>query len=333
MMPVINELTPHLHLISTTARDLALTGSPAELRLALIILDGAAESLLRFNTTCHEEFLRLNGRLKELHAHLEGEGVELGAQFHTITFPIETTNERLPDGTYPVLSATQRKKLREFGPNADLAVFFGEITAEDGAALRSLHHYRNRAYHHNEAHDSTLGALVQVQLAVVARLAGGIRPLSYEKIASSGGFVYPTLPEIVEILEGGPAADPNSVPLALRASLEAQLAAFERGIEEVLRFLPGGILTRDDLILAIQLPEPWPGLEEIRAATVKVTPQMVDGWQAAAAALSEPSSPEATVAKYFAVEAALADLRNDLEPILDQVDQAIDQRTNELRGR
>lgn len=330
-MSLLDELTPHVHLVATTARDLAGGGGPSELRLALIILDGAAESLLRFNTTRHEGVLGFTGRLQELNAELEREGRDRTSRFHNLTFPITLTKADLPAGTHPVISNTQRKKLREFGPNADLAVFFGDITAEDGAALRSLHHYRNRAYHHNEAHDLTLLALVQVQLAVVARLVRGIRPLSYGAIAS-GGFVNPTLPEIAAVLESGPVVDPDLVSTSLRESLEMQLAAFERGIDEVRQFVGAQQVTRDDLIRAIQLPEPWPDLVEIRRAEV-VTSDTVDAWKAAAAALPMCTSAEATVTAYFAVESALADLRDDLAPILDQVDRAIDQRMDELRGR
>ena len=113
-------------------------GHPEHHRLALILLDGAAESLLRRLVNENEMWFSFGELMAGQNAEAATLGLDQPHVVHDMTFPSDLVSE----GAYgePVhLSRTQRRKLdKEFGPNADVAVFFRRLSRDEAKALKHL---------------------------------------------------------------------------------------------------------------------------------------------------------------------------------------------------
>jgi hypothetical protein len=331
----VEDVTPHALLLARTGRALFDSGSSEELRLALVVLDGLAEMLLRFNTAECETWFELGRAGHDVVERAATQGVEVDLVVHQLTFPVTTTMAELGQ-TVPVhLSRSQRKRLFEFDSNVDVAVFFGVVSRMEAATLKSLHHYRNRAYHHNDARAGTLHGLVDVQLHVLARLATAIRPLVSGPIASSTGVVPPTLREVGDALSTGSPPDAGALITSLRAALHEQMDALDRRVREIVQFInrPFELVSYDDVLRLVQLPEPWPPLDEVREAAVPTTPETVERWRSELDAVGGSGEPIAAVADYFRVEKPLARLMEEVTATSKDVDRAVDREMDLRRGR
>ncbi len=332
-MPLLQDITPHAHLLAETGRGLYDRGEPAELRLALVVLDGLAETLLRFNSDEQEVWLQIGRTAARIIAENGEDGTELPFELYELTFPISTTFADLSEGTYVHLSRTQRKKLYEFDSNVDMAVFFGTISTEDGMVLKALHHYRNRAYHHNHAHGGTLASLVQLQLTVLARVARSIRPQVGVPITSSHGSRLPSLADIAHALDAGVQLDVSRLIESLKEALTAQLRVLDAEVAEVESFINSGLplVTTDDVIRLVQMSEPWPDVAAARQAQVRVPPELVARWRTEVSGVGADGDPSVAVAEYFGIEKQLTRLLEDVRPVADEVDRAIDNMISERR--
>jgi hypothetical protein len=323
VLPNPEQVTPHAYLTAQVGRELYQKGSPEDLRLALVVLDGLAEILLRFNVAVQEMWLESGAAAVRLNADAQVYEDVPPLPVHKLVFPTSTTRAELPEGTFVHLSTTQRRKLYEFDPNVDLAVFFATLSRADGDAFKSLHHYRNRAYHHNDARESTLRSLVQLQLTILGRLAGAIRPVMMP-IWTSSGDLPPTLSAVARVLDSGIELQPAELAEAFRAALHGQLQVLEVRVGEIVAFLNSvfPIVTFEDVIRLVQLPEPWPGLDEARRATVSVAPEQLEKWRAAIQDISGYGDELQSVVDYFRIEKPLTRLMEDVLLIANQVDRA-----------
>jgi hypothetical protein len=160
-----------------TARKIFDADTPEHLRMALIVLDGATELLLRKNAAEHGFLLASADRLFDEHAKAKAEGIDYPPPLHPITFPIEPSQAELPLTKIPYLSTRQRKKLeREFDPNADMAVLYGTIDQQTSQTLKDAHFYRNIAYHQDTVDSPSLKSTVTIQLLAVGKLLESVRP-------------------------------------------------------------------------------------------------------------------------------------------------------------
>jgi len=331
----VEDVTPHALLLARTGKSLFERGSSEELRLALVVLDGLAEMLLRFNTGQRETRFELGSVAHRTLMNAESGGVDMELRVHQLTFPVVETASEIGESALVYLSRTQRKKLYEFDPNVDVAVFFGELTRLEASALKPLHHYRNRAYHHNEARAGTLHGLVEVQMRVLSRLASSIQPIISGPIASSTGTIPPTLAEVARALAVEDEINTDALVTSLRDALRAQMSALDHRVQEILRYInrPFQLVSFDDVVRLVQLPEPLPSLKEMRQATVPTLPETVIRWRTELESVGSSGEPMAAVADYFQVEKPLARLMEDILTTSNDVDRAIDREIDESRGR
>lgn len=331
----VEDVTPHALLLARTGKSLFESGSSEELRLALVVLDGLAEMLLRFNTGQRETWFELGSVAHQTLVNAESQGLDVDLRVHQLTFPVVETASELGVSALVYLSRNQRRKLYEFDPNVDVAVFFGDLTPLEASALKPLHHYRNRAYHHNEARVGTLHGLVDVQMRVLSRLARSIRPIISGPIASSIGTIPPTLAEVAQALVVEDEINTDALVTSLRDALRAQIGALDHRVQEIVQYInrPLQLVSFDDVVRLVQLPEPWPGLTEVRQATVPTLPETVLRWRTELERVGSSGEPLAAVAEYFRVEKPLARLMEDIVTTSNDVDRAIDREIDERRGR
>ncbi len=129
-------------------------GDEAHLRLALLMLDSAAELMLHHWTTwpLHEaatysRMLPMYEKMHEATGTGAGDLVEIRAK---------------------ALSSTRRRKIeREFGAKCDYLRDRGQLSDAQVRVLRRLHEYRNEAYHQDHLRPSTLASAVRIYTYLV----------------------------------------------------------------------------------------------------------------------------------------------------------------------
>ncbi len=143
------------------ALELAEAGDTHRLRLALLLLDSAAELVLHRETKFWLTHAEIDRNLVENH---ERYIPDRESQY------IDEAKERL------VSRSEARRIDREFGKKAAYLVKIGVVEAGLADALGRLHHYRNEAYHQDRVRHATLRTAVRVYAALVLELMRTLRP-------------------------------------------------------------------------------------------------------------------------------------------------------------
>jgi len=293
--------------------------------------------LLRLNTSEQEVWLDMGRAANSVNRELEDEGQEERLNVYALRFPIDVAKADLPGDPSVHLSTTQRRKLRDFDPNVDVAVFFGTLSNDNGDALKALHHYRNRAYHHNDARPETLNGLVEVQLTILANLARSIRPIISGPLSTSKqeSLHTHTLGDIASVLNTGVHIHGSQLVKSLQRALSAQLSVLDERLTEIRTFInsPFPLVTDADVLRLVQLPEPWPDISEARLAPVDVTPEILSSWRESIGTIGSLGGSPTTVTQYFLIEKPLTLLMEDILPFTNQIDRVIDRAIDERRGR
>ena len=156
--------------VSLTLVQPLLVGSTEQLRLALIVLDGVTELLLRRHVRGHAMFFNLGDRMQELNSQAYESDDEKLPVF-PMTFPLRPDDELPAERGAVYLSPRARGDLhRAFDPNVDVAVFYRAVARATGQALKDAHYYRNGAYHRDELDDVALEGIVAAQREAVSEL-------------------------------------------------------------------------------------------------------------------------------------------------------------------
>jgi hypothetical protein len=119
----LESVTPQAVHLAQTGRQLFDRGSVDELRLALVVLDGLAEMLLRFNTSVQDVPLDLGEAVVSMNAEYVDAGLDAPMEVHHLRFPITLVKADIDGDPVVHLAKNQRRKLYEFDPNVDVAVF------------------------------------------------------------------------------------------------------------------------------------------------------------------------------------------------------------------
>ena len=318
---------------------------PEHQALALILLDGATESLLRQIVEYHELWFRLGELLAHQNAEAAAQGLDQPHVVHSMTFPSEAQSA---EGPAPVhLSNGQRRKLhREFNPNVDVAVFFGCLTVDEGKALKHLHTYRNGAYHRNVINIRTVKALVELQLTVVASLlysmptSGMTRiypPIDYGPMRAVLGLadeVGVTYPSFADILKEGIDPTAHEVLETLGRNLSERLALVKRRILRISDDMGTPGVSLEDWTALIQTPQPWPvGFAAIRALSPPVTMSKLTSWEDHVVSLATGETALQVFVRLVDVDLPLAKLEDEIQAIEDQLDREIQALIDERRGK
>jgi hypothetical protein len=317
-----------------TARKLFDVGTAEHVRLALIVLDGAAEMLLRKNVSEHSFLLASGEQMFSNDTKARADGITTSSPLQPITFPIGPDQEVLPVTRLPYLSRRQRKKLRDdFGPNADMAVLYGAIEQQQSQVLKDAHHYRNVAYHQDSVDPLTLKSTVVLQMLAVATLLHRVKPMVQRGLYSDQEVILRTelnlskevelsLEGLGEFLTSGIQLDTTTATGTYSASISWRVSEVNRSLRRIADGLspePGDISALDALRLC-QLDEPWPTLDECRKTAVAVGPEVLNSWEAEANVIARLNEPAEALRRFRAVDEPLRDLVALVRSIRIQID-------------
>ena len=341
-MPVI----ARVGLPAITARRHYDEGSAEHLRLALILLDGAAEAILRRMVDDHQMWFMLGDRITALNLAIQAAGeTEDLLPVHCMTFPSTAVGEA-GQSTPVFLSNNQRNKLdREFGANVDVALYFRQVTPSEAQALRHLHEYRNGAYHRNELNEQSIREFVELYLRLVANLLRSIRPVmvrlypleddeSVRLMLGLDGAHMVSFSGVADAVSADLGADGGDDRAVLANNLGSRLTQVERRLQEVQQGLGVPWLTRADVTRLVQFNQPWPDdLEVVRATNKPVDEERLSSWVDGALAIShEPNYLRRFVA-FASIDTPLAKFERQLEVVEMQLDREFQARVDELRGK
>lgn len=320
-------------------------GHPEHQRLALILLDGAVESLLRRLVDDCSMWFRLGELMAEQNRKADSISMDPPHAVHHMTFPSEAVSgDELGEPVY--LSKSQLKKLdREFGPSADVAVFFRHLSGEAGKALKHLHEYRNGAYHRNVVNLRIIHVLVGLQLSVVAMLLRSMRdglirlypPIDWVPIRAVLG-----LPEdsavsyqaFADVLDSGIALVAGEVEGVLEENLRDRLGEVRRRVASIKEQLDVPGVAIEDWILLIQAPQPWPvELAAIRMLVPPVTSATLDQWEQIATSESSARSALEAFGRFVDIDVPLTEFENQVEAVELQLDREVQRLIDERLGR
>ncbi|MEV8242004.1 hypothetical protein AB0O90_17295 [Microbacterium testaceum] len=327
-----------------SARRFFDNGHPEHARLALIVLDGAAELLLRRLLAENEMSFRLGQIMFRQNEEAVTLGIERPHEVHVMTFP----SDAIGDGRFsPVyLSGTQRRRLDSyFGPTVDVAVFFGSLGRDEGRALKHLHEYRNGAHHRNVVNLPTVRVLVQLQMTVIASLlrsmpTGPIHRL-YPPIDWSEAREVLGLPEnspvsylaFADALQEGIEQTAAEITSSFGGNLAERITQVTRRVEQIQSDMATPGVTFEMWFGLVQTPEPWPVGEALRFLDPPVTTGTLASW-AQEVVTAEPSeSALQTFARLVAIDEQLVGLEDSIEKVERQVDATVQLMIDEMRGK
>lgn len=323
------------------ARRLADFGDVAHGRLALLLLDNAAETMLyRKAKTALSEADWYGNALRSLADIPENDDEGFKA-----------FREELESKT---VSAKSREKIeRNF---SDLVRFVFsrpdcDLEHELAACLNALHRYRNDAYHADFVRADVLGPANEIYFylccqllkaqkyiiyptgdppVVVAELLGPdlLPPKGFWDEKSLGDAVAEELLDRSHLDHGG-------ISSVLAAHLTARVATVNKDLDEFIDYI--GFVDRSSALRAIQLNplsgEPLVGPEDFWTHPLVVTERAIQGWARRAASIEKLSSAQEALRQFDEIEKSVANFEDQLEPFTIAMDRQIQHDIDEMRGR
>lgn len=313
------------------ARNLLDRGTVSHARLAFILLDNAAEVIMRRNAEVELDgnmFLeRIRDRWEEILADDPGNAE---ARRHLDEVQDEIVPERV-----------RRELSRNFDASVDFIRGRGGIRETEARVLKKLHWYRNELYHRDRLRPETIRSacllyfdltcalferLPQYELTTVSLHME--TPPALRKFNASGTVKgYPTEEQIAASLRSDLGIDDAGLKGALSAHLTSRLddldAAISR-VEDTLfgtlpQLAPSGPWRQVVVHLAQWTDEELPAsFDELLTANVQYREADLTSWKQRAAGLPE-------VAGRLELFAAFADIEDAFEPFEEQM-TALDQR-------
>jgi hypothetical protein len=340
------KLTPFIARVglpALAARNHYDEGGAEHLRLALILLDGSAEALLRRMVDDVQMWFTLGNRSREINLELLKAGeTTRSLPLYTMTFPSTTVGAL--DRSMPVyLSKRQRDKLHsEFGPNVDVALYFRHVNLNEARALRHLHEYRNGAYHRDELNEESIRAFVELYLDLVARLMRSVKPLLVRLYPPEDLKSVRTLLGLDELYDVSLSGVAEAMCAGLSTSrieilsnnLGFRLIQVARRIHELWEDLGVPGLTTSDVARLVQFDQPWPDdMDVIRGAKLPVTEMVLSSWAEKAADLSAESDTLRRFLAFASIDVPLGAFERQLEVVELQLDRETQLFIDELRGK
>jgi hypothetical protein len=322
----------------------------AHCRLALLLLDNAAETSLRRTAR---------------HSMLWADSYEHMAYALRAVEPHDSAGRKLKrDILARTVSKSKRRQIeRNFAALVDYVVEQAPsaLPSENAACLKILHRYRNAAYHQDAARADVLQPAVQIYFYLccqllraeyaiwheIARAPDTILALLGDTSRSTewpdGFFDTQTLAELVSLrLLDDLELDHSSVANALADHLAARLTALSRHIETIGEIVGGGRLPWVDRTLTLRLVQLAPRTREEAEADVPadfwvrplpVTPAVLESWVSAVDELRLAPDAYLALREFAEVEEPLESLEGPVGRFIEEFEREQQQRSDEARGK
>lgn len=328
------------------ARRLARWGDIPHGRLALLLLDNAAEmSLMR---TAEADMLQAEWYsgmaylLKDVDPDDE-EGQKLKTKINAKT-----------------ISKTRKKRIqRNFDALVDYVFEDKEfaLTSEYAECLKILHQYRNAAYHRDTVRADVLGPAVQILFYLCCHLLKSERQLIHEIKKVPAG--------ILEIFDGNPPEsswpagsfdtqtlachvadrlldelelDHRGIAEALSDHLTARLAALIRDLDQIGTSTPPGVTRWATLRLVQQAPREPEDFDadppdDFWTRPLPVTEELIETWLQKARSLRDIPIAHDALRAFAEIEQPLEVIEEPVARFILDLDRLEQQRLDELRGK
>ena len=327
------------------ARSFLARDTVAHARLAFILLDNAAEVMMRRNV---EAALSGNKFLE----HIRDRWQEILAEH-----PDDTDARRQHDEVNSqVVSKRTRKGLAEkFDAKVDFIRDRSEIEETEARVLKKLHRYRNELYHRDHIRPQMIRSACLLYFDLACTLFERLRqsdfsvvtfhmqaPPALRRFSPPGSDAYPDASQVAGILRSELGIDDAGLRTAIITHLTTRLDALDATLSQIQDMLFGGLPElspsvpwRKAVIHAAQWPgkEPPGSFDELLDTQFQYEEADLASWRQQAVSLQEASDK-------LGLFAAFADTEDAFEPFEEQVmaldidiDRGIQREVDLLRGK
>jgi hypothetical protein len=328
------------------AKRLAGWGDIAHGRLALLLLDNAAEMSLMRTAQAGLIYAEMYNNMAYLLRDVEPDDVTG-----------QDLQEKIEAGT---ISKRRKKQIeRNFDALVDY-VFENEdfdLPVEFAECLKILHRYRNAAYHRDTVRADVLGPAVQILFFLCCHLLKSERQVLHEiNVAPDGilavfgdkppesswpgnSFDITTLARrvadrLLEELE----LDHRGIAEALSDHLMARLAALVRDLDEIGASVPPGITRWATLRLVQQAPREREDFdadmpEDFWTRPLPVTEEVLETWALKVEGLREISIAHDALRAFAEIEEPLEIIEEPVGRFMEDLERIEQQRIDEMRGK
>lgn len=332
---------------------LAHSAEASELRISLMLFDGAVELMMHRAIEGELMFNSFNRRTLERAREFAKESPEAREYF------AEYFAESIASLSSSVISKTRERKLdREFGQKLDFLAERGDIPVEQARVIRKLHDYRNETYHRDHVRTETIrpavrlygfialelletirGGLMYLLLSPAPKsltdLAPGLAPFSGEHRAQ----VAAALRERLGFHEGDiPSAELSDHVVARIDSIFATLDSIVRDLRDLYGESSGqAAFDRLTILHVVQLTEEevsaLTSAAETQATDVPVTFQRLAEWRSRAEALAESSDVLEAFARFAELEDEMEPFETQLGNFASELDSQVQFQYDLARGK
>ena len=325
----------------TEAKRLASSEDVAYSRLALLLLDNVAETLMYH--MCRDSMMY--DRVKEQHLDMLLRNPK----------PRPEDLKMIDELKAKVLTPKRKENIESyFVPKVE---FLRErkaqgMTSEIGRCLRKLHAYRNEIYHRDKIRPGTLNTAVKIYFHLSCHLLAAYRPIAMHWTRPTppgladalghdfAGTPLDSYPTVAKWLLDGKDLEADGVQLALADHLVGRL-------EEILETLDWTSETMADLsrqdwtapivLTWIQLGDedakPFMSLEDLSQMKVPIGQKEIDGWRARANKIRDLTPTTAAFAAFANLEDEIEKVEGPLNELASAVDREVGFRIDEARGK
>jgi hypothetical protein len=326
------------------AKRLAARGYVAHSRLALLLLDNAAETMLY-----HEShwILQLEAWRSKALARLQEVRESLEA-------PPPDLLDEIAELEAAVLSPKRIKEIEErFDAKVNLLVQRNVegVSETIGRCLKKLHKYRNDTYHRDRIRPKTLKTAVDIYFYLCCKLlgempahvmmvSGPMPPGLVEPLGQAVGLGLGASAVVSGWLLGNEDLESQQIQRALSDHMRERLDQFDEDLTwtaETLEDLSGASWLPSDVLNFIQIEDEdfaWPmSLEEIRKFPVPVSRKRLEGWRKRAGGLAGITPTIKAFAGFADLEDQFEKIENPLNILMTSIDAEIQHRIDVMRGK
>lgn len=303
----------------------------AHLRLALLLLDSAAELLLHRAVEHELTYRRFDGQLIAMYERIEQGGLPLS----------DDSRRYLNEIRSRAVSKTRQRSIeRNFDAKSNYLAEVGKLNVALVRVLEKLHQYRNEAYHRDHVRADSIRSAVRIYANVVCTLLRDLPAPGIGIGMTVPDGLQPHVPDprqllrfdlreriAQRLLERPDVATGGDLSEALSLHLLDRLDELRGGLDEA-----GGFLTpewRKDMnpgkVLALLQTPPYAG--------PLVTSEVLDDWQRHAEYIATDPDALTAFTAFADLEDAFEPLEEQLHELLRAIDGEIQQRIDEARGK
>ncbi len=320
------------------ARRLALPQDVAHGRIALLLLDNVAETLLHRQTNHLISMDSLfDGTLQGLRAMSD-----LPERFHSFRDELEAK----------VTSKRRRKKIDQyFDEKVDfISEREGErLTPTTARCLKKLHKYRNLTYHRDEVRPETLATAVRIYFFLCCDLLRslGLPMMGFNGKVPSGlvdlfdgapperfAFDFGAAKTVADHLASDMHLDHGQVKDELAGHVLGRLDSLEQDFAYVAEDLG---LTSADVLILLQIREdgdyPYMPVEELRRKRVPLTSTSITEWRIKADQIRQATDARSAFALFADIEDAFEPIEGNAAEVIDRIERESQRQVDLARGK